>query len=159
MTFNQLRLPKQQSSGSLKMVKVDAITNGSHNLCPVLTCLASMDKTADKRHLLTEELFISTKPPHQGIAPKTGARWLLMSMERAGVDTAVFTAHSMCGAAASHKRSEGASLQEIMSGGRWLSESLSPRSLRLVTQLSSLADFYYNQICYKLKLQLLQHLS
>ena len=32
-------------------------------------------------------------------------------------------AHSMCGAAASHKRSKGASLQEIMSGGRWLSES------------------------------------
>ncbi len=76
----------------------------------------------------------------------------------AGVDTAVFKAHSMCGAAASHKRSKGAPLQEIMSGGRWLSESLSPRSLRLVTQLSSLADFFYNQKCYKLKLQLLQHL-
>ncbi|MCP4261564.1 MAG: hypothetical protein GY774_29285 [Planctomycetes bacterium] len=118
------------------MMKVDAITNGSQNLCPVLICLAYMDKTADKRHPLTEELFISTMPPHKGIAPKMGARWLLMSIDRAGVDTAMFKAHSMCGAAASHKKQRSFAARNYfwrtLAIGVLYQESISPRNPRMV---------------------------
>lgn len=76
----KLRLPKQQRSGPLLPVKVLAVDNS--NLCPARACLSYMAKTTSLRDPLTPELFITTKRPHKAIAPKTGADWLLKSMEQ-----------------------------------------------------------------------------
>lgn len=46
------------------------------------------------------KLFLSVVKPHNLVAPSTIARWLqTVNMEKAGIDTSVFKAHSTRGAA------------------------------------------------------------
>ena len=119
----RLRLPKQQRSGALTPLRLYAAPEGQDNICPVKTCLAYIEKTRSLRHADTPELFVSSRTPHKAIASKTAARWLLTAMERGGVDTSLFKAHSTCGAAASSKVKAGASLQSLLNSGRWNTES------------------------------------
>ena len=56
-------------------------------------------------------------------------------MNKGGIDTAVYKAHSICGAAASGKAGKGASWDQILAGGRWSNTStLKKYYLREISQ-------------------------
>ena len=65
-------------------------------------------------------LWLSTKKPHRPIKPVTLAGWLKRAMEKGGVDTSVFKAHSVRSAAPAHFRKEKAlSMAQILARGGW----------------------------------------
>ena len=68
-------------------------------------------------------LFIANTKPYQAVTPSTLAKWLLETMDRAGIDTAQYKAHSSRSASASSMLRQGLSLQQILERANW-----SPRS-------------------------------
>ena len=66
----------------------------------------------------TEHLFISSRPPHKKVQPKTVANWVKFSMEIAGVSTSQFKSYPMCGPGRSNYVWKGASLDVIIKNGR-----------------------------------------
>ena len=66
-------------------------------------------------------LFISNLKPYQGVTKTTLARWLLVCMDRAGIDTASYRANSLRSAGASSFRAKGMSLAQVLARGYWSS--------------------------------------
>ena len=66
-----------------------------------------------------KKLFISTLRPYQSVQPTTLAKWLLVAMVKAGIDTASFKAHSVRSASASDLRKKGLSLSQVLKRGNW----------------------------------------
>ena len=73
-------------------------------------------------------MFISNTKPFQPVKPCTLAKWLLVAMERAGISTASYKAHSVRSASASDLRNKGMSLAQVLERGNW---SSSTRTFRL----------------------------
>ena len=93
-------------------------------LCPVMTLKAYEKATEQFRQ--TEEqqkLFIATIRPHKPVAASTIARWLCTVLEKAGIDTTIFSAHSTRGASVSTAANAGITTSEIMQSADWSSES------------------------------------
>ena len=134
MELLRLKLPKQQRSGLLKPVRIAAVSvPRGQNVCPVTTCMDYIKESANKRPAECAKLFITSTKPYRPVAPKTITRWLLRSMEKAGIDTTVFKAHSMCAASTSKKKASGMSSSEIMKNGRW-------------SQTSTMEKYYIREI-------------
>ena len=68
---------------------------------------------------LPPSLFISTTRPYQAVTPSTITRWLLATMEEAGIDTATYRAHSTRSAGASDQLRKGLPLTQILKRGHW----------------------------------------
>ena len=64
-------------------------------------------------------LFVSTIKPHQSVTATTLAKWLLLAMNGAGIDTTSFKAHSTRSASASDMRNKGMSLAQVLERGYW----------------------------------------
>ena len=98
-------------------------------------CLASVledyvTRTEEKRlyHLKAEgtrpaSLLISNTKPYQAVQSTTVARWLLLAMSRAGIDTASYKSHSTRSASASSLVSRGFSVKQILHRGNWSEKS------------------------------------
>lgn len=69
------------------------------------------------------KLFISYTKPHQCVSKDTLARWIKDTLNRAGVDTSLFGAHSTRSASASAAVSRGVPLVTIMKAAGWSAES------------------------------------
>ncbi|GFN74311.1 tyrosine recombinase [Plakobranchus ocellatus] len=66
----------------------------------VFICLKQYLKRA--RLLRTSnQLFISSQSPHNGVTKDTLARWIKLTLKKSGIDTSIFKAHSTRAAAAS----------------------------------------------------------
>ena len=81
-------------------------------------------------------LFISNTKSYQAVKPWTLAKWLLETMDRAGIDTAIYKAHSVRSASALGMLRQGLSLQQILQRANWYPGSrafsiftIGPRSL------------------------------
>ena len=77
-----------------------------HNplLCPVDAVSSYMDRTNPLRRRkgeVTNQLFVALIKPHHAVTSSTIARWLKTTLEQAGIDTAIFKAHSTTGASTS----------------------------------------------------------
>ena len=57
--------------------------------------------------------------PYQSVQPATLAKWLLSTMQGAGIDTAKYKAHSSRSAASSDMVNKGFSLSQILQGADW----------------------------------------
>ena len=68
-------------------------------------------------------LFIAVRRPHRPVKAATIGHWLKSMMEKAGVDTSTFTAHSTRGAATSKAKMVGVSTGEILKAASWSSSS------------------------------------
>ncbi|KZS07400.1 Uncharacterized protein APZ42_028944 [Daphnia magna] len=66
--------------------------------------------------------YISATDPT--IGSSTIGRWIEVQLQEAGIDTAVFKAHSTRGAAASKAASNGVPINTILKQGHWASESI-----------------------------------
>ena len=73
-------------------------------------------------------MFISNNKPYQPVKPCTLAKWLLVAMERAGINTTTYKAHSVRSASATDLRNKGMSLAQVLERGNW---SSSTRTFRL----------------------------
>ena len=91
-------------------------------LCPVQCIKAYVSRTASMRGN-TRELFIATIRPHEAVAPSTVARWTKTFLEKAGIDTNIFKAHSVRGAAASSAAASGVSMDDILRAADWSTQS------------------------------------
>ena len=89
------------------------------------TLRAYEDRTKDLRVANTQSrLFLGVIRPHNPVAPSTVARWLRTVMERAGMDTSVFKAHSAATTAAANA---GITTEDILKVADWSSDTVFKR--------------------------------
>lgn len=102
-----------------------------HTGLSLIDCLVEyQDRTQVNREFYTRgegappsRLFISTVKPYQPVKPSTLAKWLLVAMARAGIDTSSYKAHSVRSAAASAMLRRGLSLQQVLQRANWSATS------------------------------------
>ena len=68
-------------------------------------------------------LFIGTIAPYAPVTGNTVGRWIKNFLKTAGIDTAVFSAHSTRSAAASLAVARGLSIDAILQAGHWASQT------------------------------------
>ena len=71
-----------------------------------------------------KKLFLATIKPHNPVTSSTIARWLRVTLERAGVNTEVFKAHSVRAASASAAAGAGLTTIDILNAADWSTESV-----------------------------------
>ena len=69
-------------------------------------------------------LFLAVVRPHKPVSSSTLARWLKSMLEKAGIDTGIFKAHSVRGAATSAAAGAGVTTADILKAANWSSESV-----------------------------------
>ena len=69
------------------------------------------------------KLFISFIRPHKLVTTSTVGRWIKSVLSSAGIDTSVFKAHSVRGAAVTNACIEGVRNAEILRTADWKNES------------------------------------
>ena len=72
-------------------------------------------------------LFIALIKPYKAVTSSTIARWLKSLLEAAGIDTSVFTAHSVRGTSSSVAANLGITTNDILKAADWSSESVFER--------------------------------
>ena len=86
-------------------------------LCPMATLRVYEQKTESFRSLEDEgrtRLFLAVVRPHKPVSSSTLARWMKSMLEKAGIDTGIFKAHSVRGAA----------IADILKAADWSSKSV-----------------------------------
>ncbi len=68
------------------------------------------------------QLFISHQAPHGAVSTSTIARWVKIVMKNAGLDTSIFTPHSLRAASTSAAARKGVPLQTILTTAGWSNE-------------------------------------
>lgn len=120
--FTLLKPRKAQHSGPLKSIVIPSIPDAA--CCPVEAIRTYIDRTSTlRKNTNINSLFISLIAPYRSITANTMSGWIRSSLKAAGVDTAVFKAHSTRGAAASKALASGLSLDSILKAGQWSRES------------------------------------
>ena len=96
-------------------------------LCPRHTLTVYEERTKsfrDQGDTERSKLFLAVVKPHKPISSSTMARWLRSLLGKAGIDTNIFKAHSVRGAAASAAANAGVTTIDIMKAADWSSESV-----------------------------------
>ena len=70
------------------------------------------------------KLFLRVIIPNKPVAPSTVARWLKTVLDKAGIDTSIFKAHSTRGAAATAAANAGIITEDILKAADWSGESV-----------------------------------
>ena len=96
------------------------------DVCPVVTIQAYERRTLDFRTPISNSgktsLFLSWIGKHDPVTSSTIARWLKTCLQEAGIDTGVFKAHSIRGAASSKVAWSGVTVSDILQAADWSSE-------------------------------------
>ena len=82
---------------------------------------ASLRSRSNDREWNPDQLFLAVKKPHRAVASSTIARWLKSILLSAGVDTSLFSAHSIRGASSSKAAMSGATVKNILDTADWTS--------------------------------------
>jgi site-specific recombinase XerD len=90
-------------------------------LCPVECLRFYLDYTAKWRIPGQEELILSLTYPHRPVSKDTIGRWIKNLLSRSGIDTTIFKAHSVRGAAASKALAKGVNIDSILQAADWSS--------------------------------------
>jgi len=99
------------------------------DICPVTTIQAYEARTQGFRAPATNTdkrktaLFLSWIGKHEPVSSSTIARWLKTCLQEAGIDTGMFKAHSVRGAATSNAVGSGVTVSDILQSADWSSES------------------------------------
>ena len=125
VTFTPTRLAKQSRQSKKIAEFFFPSFPANDRLCPVTTLRAYEERTKgrreDKEHF---QLFISLIKPYKPVASSTIARWLKSVLEKAGIDTTIFKAHSIRGASTSAAASAGVTTNDILNAADWSSASV-----------------------------------
>ena len=119
VTFTPVRLSKHHRRGkAIKPITVTAYP-ADDRLCVVSTLRAYFAL----RGTQPGQLLLTHKRPYHSPHRDTVAGWLKQVLRRAGINTAVFSAHSYRGASTSSAhRSASVSIQQVLRRGEWSSE-------------------------------------
>ena len=121
--FQEAGLAKQSRSGKPRAeFFFPAFTD--RVLCPRATLQIYERRTESLRGAEHTRLFLAVVKPHKPVSPSTLARWLKTLLEKAGIDTGIFKAHSGQGAAASAAANAGVTTSDILRTADWSSESV-----------------------------------
>ena len=112
----------------LSSIQIQALVDNK-NLCPVEHLKLYMDKTSAIRGSHTQ-LLLSYQKPHRPVSTDTIARWIKVVLTEAGINTAVFSAHSTRAASTSAAYNKGISTDKILAAAGWSSESTFSRFYR-----------------------------
>ena len=117
---------KQEKTGRhRKGVYVPSLEESS--LDPVTYILAYKDRikeSGEEKEDFLSPLWLATRKPHKPVKSVTLASWLRKAMEKGGVDTDMYKAHSIRAAAPAHFRKEKSlSLAQILARGGWKASS------------------------------------
>ena len=74
-----------------------------------------------------EKQFLALIKPYKAVTSSTIARWLKSLLEAAGIDTSVFSAHSVRGVSSSAAANLGITTNEILKAADWSSQSVFQR--------------------------------
>ena len=135
--FAPAELAKQSRPGRVLVNFFFPSFRNNELLCPVHTLRVYEDVISLFRSDQKPGLFLATIKPHNPVTSSTIARWLRTVMERAGVDTSVFKAHSVRGASTSAAANVGATIQDILNAADWRTESVFKRFYHRSTGLST----------------------
>lgn len=124
--FYPVALSKQSRQGSYIVHFFFPSLPDDPQLCPVTTLKVYEERTCLLRGKETK-LLIAIIKPHKAITSSTVARWLKSLLEASGIDTSIFSAHSVRGASSSAAASTGVSTAEILKAANWSSESVFQR--------------------------------
>lgn len=106
------------------------------NICPATTLLDYVDRTETLRGD-TKHLFITYRKPYHKASTQTISRWLKSMLDKCGVDTEQFTAHSTRHAATSAAARKGVNIDRIRLAAGWTESS------------STFANFYNRPLIQK----------
>ena len=126
VTFQEAGLAKQSRAGKPR-AEFFFPAFESRELCPKATLQVYEQRTESFRAQEDTErtrLFLAVVKPHKPISSSTLARWLKSLINNAGIDTAIFKAHSVRGAAASAAANAGVTTSDILKAADWSSESV-----------------------------------
>ena len=94
-------------------------------LCPVETLKAYEERTVSfHNNPRDNRLFRSFIGKHESVTSSTIARWIKSCLQKAGVDTSKFKAHSTRAAAATKAAMSGLTVDEIMKAVDWSTEGV-----------------------------------
>lgn len=94
-------------------------------ICPAKTLLSYVEKTKIYRNALrTERLILTTKKPIHNASSSTISRWIKTTLFDSGIDTTIFTAHSVRHASTSAANRKGVSIDIIKKTAGWTGDSL-----------------------------------
>ena len=117
---------KQQRSGVLAPLTVYVQENV--RICPVAATLTYIYKSREFRQLQDgknrDRLFLSLAGKHANVTSSTVSRWILLGLEKVGIDTSTYKAHSVRSATVSSLAAKGLSLSRILKRGKWKSRSV-----------------------------------
>ena len=68
-------------------------------------------------------LFLSYIKPHKPVTSQRIAHWIKMLLKDAGIDTSIFSAHSVRGASATAAKEKGVTLSDILHTADWSSDT------------------------------------
>ena len=119
--------PKQQRKGILHPMIVHKVS--VEKIDPVRCTLEYMSRTQEFRFredgIIRDKLFLSYVGLHKPVTTSTISKWIKMAMDKAGIDTSTFRAHSTRSAGVStafHLRN--VSMKAIMRRGNWKNSSV-----------------------------------
>ncbi|XP_045766917.1 uncharacterized protein LOC123868426 isoform X1 [Maniola jurtina] len=92
-------------------------------ICPALSIIAYLNKTAPLRVNNQERLFLSYKKPHQEVSSQTISHWIKFILGKSGVDISIFSAHSTRHASTSSANRIGVSIEVIKKTAGWSEQS------------------------------------
>ena len=118
VTFKPSGLAKQSRQG--KPLTEFFFPSFPHDpgLCPMETLKSYETRTAPNRGT-EEKLFLALIKPYKALTSSTIARWLKSLLEAAGINTSVFSAHSVRGASSSAAANLGITTNEILKAADW----------------------------------------
>ena len=119
--------PKQCQPGTAIKEYFFPSFSDNNNICPVTTLQYYCKKTQKLRTLengqMKPAVFLTSIKPYGPATSATIARWIKSVLEKAGIDTSIFKAHSVRGAAATAAAEAGISIPEILEAADWSSGS------------------------------------
>ena len=99
MTWSLSRPRKSQHAGALRSFKVKRLEDKS--ICPVAFAEEYWNCTKDQTSPGIDRFFLSATSPHKPVDSSAIGRWIKDRLKEAGVDVAIFLAHSTRGASSS----------------------------------------------------------
>lgn len=124
VSFSLTKVRKSQRSGPLSSFSLAKLPETAREVCPVRAIRTYIEFTADRRSGANSSLlFIGAVRPYKPVTGSTIGRWIKDLLAEAGVNTAVFSAHSTRSAASSAAVAKGAPIDSILKTASWASES------------------------------------
>ena len=138
ITFNIQTLLKTSKPGQ-HLVEVVFHAYEDKKLCPVVYLREYIKRTKSIRK--SNQLLIQISKPHAGISRSTLRRWTQTTMQRAGIDTSVYSAHSTRSAATSFADKRKVPLADILASAGWKSSSTFARHYNKPVKDNATAEF------------------